>query len=279
MLGVKLGKLNLPKNFHFGLLQFSQKRNLTFSKRNFSTFEKDPIEYHRQSTNYPNTTREVLDQLNKTVVPPPSVPSSSDSFSDKFAYYFVRFLRKTSNLFFRQKYVHYACVLETIAAVPGLAGGMANHLRCLRKLEHNNWIKTLLDESENERMHLMTFIALVKPSFIERLTVLAAQFIYWHFYLGLYFLFPKTAHRFVGYLEQEAIISYTNMLKDIDAKKVPNYPAPQIAIDYWGLPKDSTLRDVILVIRADEMDHRDVNHTLSDLLKQGKKPSDPFKLS
>jgi ubiquinol oxidase len=40
-------------------------------------------------------------------------------------------------------------------------------------------------------------------------------------------------------------------------------PAPAIAIGYWRLPKDSTLRDVVMVVRADEAHHRDVNHFAS----------------
>jgi ubiquinol oxidase len=48
---------------------------------------------------------------------------------------------------------------------------------------------------------------------------------------------------------------------------VPNVPAPQIARDYWNLPADATLRDVVIVIRADEAGHRDRNHQMADELK------------
>jgi ubiquinol oxidase len=33
-----------------------------------------------------------------------------------------------------------------------------------------------------------------------------------------------------------------------------------IAKHYWGLADDATLRDVVLIVRADEAHHRDVNH-------------------
>ncbi|KAF3447895.1 hypothetical protein FNV43_RR08602 [Rhamnella rubrinervis] len=36
-----------------------------------------------------------------------------------------------------------------------------------------------------------------------------------------------------------------------------------------GLPADSTLRDVVMVVRADEAHHRDVNHFASDVHYQG----------
>ena len=39
-----------------------------------------------------------------------------------------------------------------------------------------------------------------------------------------------------------------------------NVPAQEIAKDYLRLPETARLRDVVLVIRADEAHHRDVNH-------------------
>ena len=44
-------------------------------------------------------------------------------------------------------------------------------------------------------------------------------------------------------------------------------PAPKIARDYWQLPADGTLRDVVLAVRADEAGHRDVNHGFADELR------------
>lgn len=45
-----------------------------------------------------------------------------------------------------------------------------------------------------------------------------------------------------------------------------------------NLPTDATLRDVVLVIRADEADHREVNHHLAHLCVNYKlhKPCDEF---
>ena len=40
-----------------------------------------------------------------------------------------------------------------------MVAGMLIHPQSLLKMQDDNgWIKTLLDEAENERMHLMTFI-------------------------------------------------------------------------------------------------------------------------
>eukprot|EP00698_Gefionella_okellyi_P010169 TRINITY_DN2621_c0_g1_i2.p1 TRINITY_DN2621_c0_g1~~TRINITY_DN2621_c0_g1_i2.p1 ORF type:complete len:285 (+),score=52.90 TRINITY_DN2621_c0_g1_i2:64-918(+) len=227
-------------------------------------------EYHRHSTWNRPTSRDMLAKLD-TDFQGPLPHYKPITLSDKVGYYMVKLLRNASKVFYRQKYTHYACTLETVAAVPGMAAGMLHHLRSLRRMEHNVWVKTLLDEAENERMHLMAFIEITKPTWIERMFVMSAQGFYFTAFSIFYMISERTAHRFTGYLEEEAVKSYTEMLADIDAKRVPNPPAPQIAKDYWNLPEDATLRDMVLVIRADEMDHRDVNHGFSDVIDTEKR--------
>lgn len=199
-----------------------------------------------------------------------NVHHKPSDFSDRLALAFVKFLRFFADTFFARRYGHRAVVLETIAAVPGMVGGALQHLKSLRRMEHDHgWIHTLLDEAENERMHLMTFIHIVKPSAFERWLVLLAQGVFYNCFFLLYLISPKTAHRMVGYFEEEAVISYTNYLEGVDAGTYPNVPAPQIAIDYWKLPPDAKLRDVIIAVRNDEALHRDVNHNFANELDQG----------
>ena len=188
--------------------------------------------------------------------------------SDLVAFGFVKLLRFCADTFFAKRYGHRAVVLETVAAVPGMVGATLNHLKCLRRMEGDKgWIKTLMDEAENERMHLMTFIEVAKPTAFERFVVVAAQWVFYLFFFGLYLVSSKTAHRVVGYFEEEAVISYTHYLAEIDEGRSENVPAPQIALDYWGLPAGSTLRDVVEVVRADEAHHRDVNHGFANELR------------
>ena len=79
------------------------------------------------------------------------------------------------------------------------------------------------------------------------------------------------------------MITYTRCIEDLDAGKLPswsNLPAPPIAKAYWKLSDNATMRDVLLVIRADEATHRQyvqrfpireiislsrVNHKLADV--------------
>jgi len=82
----------------------------------------------------------------------------------------------------------------------------------------------------------------------------------------------------VGYLEEQAVITYTHILEEMDAGNLPMWkrlPAPELAVKYWQLPPPATMRDVILAIRADEAHHRLVNHTLGSMNLKDKNPFKP----
>jgi len=196
-----------------------------------------------------------------------AVTHAPHGVSDRIALRFVKALRFCADTFFAKRYGHRAVVLETVAAVPGMVGATLNHLKCLRRMEDDRgWIKTLMDEAENERMHLMTFVEVAQPTAFERFVVVAAQWLFYLFFFALYLVSSRTAHRVVGYFEEEAVVSYTHYLAEIDEGRSANVAAPEIAKRYWNLPADATLRDVVLVVRADEAHHRDVNHSFADEL-------------
>jgi ubiquinol oxidase len=135
------------------------------------------------------------------------------------------------------------------------------HLKSLRQMKtgYGPIIRELLAEAENERMHLMFFIEIAKPNWLERALILIAQAIFWNYYFIFYVFFPKTAHKMVHYFEEEAVSSYTNYLELIEGGQVKDEPAPQLAVDYYNLPADAHLSDMIRCVRADEQHHADVN--------------------
>ncbi|KAF9279577.1 Alternative oxidase, mitochondrial precursor [Mortierella alpina] len=150
-------------------------------------------------------------------------------------------------------------------AGPGMVAGMLRHLRSLRRCSHDGgWISHLLHEAENERMHLLTWMKVAQPTIFERALVFAVQGVFFNVFFALYMISDKTAHRVVGYLEEQAVISYTHMLDEIKTGVLENGPAPKIAIDYWNLEDNATIRDVCLAIRLDENVHMQTNHHLSD---------------
>eukprot|EP01054_Gregarina_sp_Poly1_P005743 Gregarina_sp_Poly_1__5742@NODE_3019_length_1447_cov_301_934058_g1909_i0_p1_GENE_NODE_3019_length_1447_cov_301_934058_g1909_i0NODE_3019_length_1447_cov_301_934058_g1909_i0_p1_ORF_typecomplete_len178_score17_02AOX/PF01786_17/3_5e66COQ7/PF03232_13/0_0073_NODE_3019_length_1447_cov_301_934058_g1909_i05641097 len=168
--------------------------------------------------------------------------------------------------------------LETVAGVPGMVGAAIRHLRSLRKLQRDyGWIHTLLEEAENERMHLMTALLLNNPGPITRIAVVGAQGVFLTWYTLMYLLSPTYCHRFVGYLEEEAVKTYTDLVHKIDQDKLPGFKtlAPRACQVYYQLPETATLRDVFLAMRADEAHHREVNHTFADLAPNSINPFPP----
>jgi len=206
----------------------------------------------------------------------PVIHHQAQGYSDRFALGFTKLLRFSADTFFAKRYGHRAIVLETVAAVPGMVGAMFTHLNCLRWMrDDEGWIRTLMEEAENERMHLMTFIEIAKPTWFERMVILLVQGVFLAGFSILYLVSSRTAHRVVGYFEEEAVTSYTLYLKEIDEGRSPNVAAPAIAKHYWKMADDATLRDVVLLVRADEAHHRDINHGFAS--KLAGKPVDPAK--
>ena len=204
-----------------------------------------------------------------------SIPLAADhpvhhqprDLSDRIALGFTKFLRFIADRFFAKRYGHRAVVLETVAGVPGMVGGLLQHLKALRLMKDDNgWVRQLLDEAENERIHLMTFIEIAQPSKFERFVICMTQLIFYNLYFFIYLFSAKTAHRIVGYFEEEAYYSYSEYLAGIDNGTYENVPAPAIASKYWNLPADAKLREVVIAVRADEANHRDVNHAFADAL-------------
>lgn len=188
--------------------------------------------------------------------------------SDTFAYSMTRFFRFTADTFFAKRYGHRAVVLETVAGVPGMVAGVWMHFKSLRAMKagYGEQIREMLAEAENERMHLMFFIEIAKPNLIERTIVLSAQIVFGLFYLFMYIFFTRTAHRMIGYFEDEAVKSYTEYLEIVESGKVEDIPAPQLAIQYYKLGSDSKLSDLIRCVRADEQHHSETNHNYADKL-------------
>eukprot|EP00904_Undaria_pinnatifida_P007664 jgi/Undpi1/4027/HiC_scaffold_16.g07394.m1 len=220
---------------------------------------------------------------------------------DHFAYRGVRFLRWSFDVLAgfktgvvdEHKYLNRVIFLETVAGIPGMVAGTLRHLTSLRRMRRDHgWIHTLLEEAENERMHLLTFLKLKQPGPIFRFAVLISQGVMFNAFFLAYIISPKTCHRFVGYIEEEAVHTYTvprragvypsQLLKDLDDNKLPlfsNLPAPAIAKSYWKLGDEAMFRDLVLAVRADEANHRVVNHTFADMHKEFKEDSvNPFSI-
>lgn len=163
-------------------------------------------------------------------------------------------------------------ILESVAGVPGMLGGMFRHFRSLRQLERDHgFIFTLLEEAENERMHLIVCMSFFEAGPFTRFAVQAGQVSLTPFLAGLYLVRPQLLHRFVGYLEETAVHTYTNIVTMAETPGASLHtawagvPAPREAISYWQLRDDATWVDCLKRMLADESHHRDVNHALASM--------------
>jgi len=163
--------------------------------------------------------------------------------------------------------------LETVAAIPGFVAAMVRHFRSLRNMTRDGgMLNMFLDEANNERMHLLTFVKMRDPSTPLRILVVLSQTLVGAGFFVLYHLSPAFCHRFVGYIEEEACSTYTKIIKTIEEApegaemaQWRTQLAPAIGRAYWHLGSEGTVLDLMYAIRADEAEHRDVNHTCSGL--------------
>lgn len=240
-------------------------------KKSWASFPKNNIGLPDLRLPHKNWTEEELNSIQITHLKP-------KCFTDHCAYISVSILRLLYDVFSGYKFgyitehsmINRVIILETIAAIPGMIGATVRHLRSIRHMIPDyGYIHTLLEEAENERMHLMTALLLKKPGIITKILVNCGQIFFATFYATMYCLSSRYCHRFVGYLEEEAVKTYTGIVDHIDQGDIPGFeiPAPPAARAYWNLPKNATLRDIWLSIRADEAHHREVNHELGDIVK------------
>ncbi|XP_064386462.1 uncharacterized protein LOC135334994 [Halichondria panicea] len=210
---------------------------------------------------------------------------------DKAAFYTMKLMRFMFDLFSgygwgkwrgtlsERKWIKRFIFLETVAGVPGMMGAMIRHMNSLRYMERDHgWIHTLLEEAENERMHLLTFLELRRPGPLFKAMVICSQGVFVTLFGAAYFINARFCHRFVGYLEEEAVITYTHCIQCMDKGDLPMWSkmaAPSIAVNYWNLKEDAMMRDVLLAIRADEAHHRVVNHTLGSISPDDDNPYGP----
>ncbi|KAJ3279994.1 hypothetical protein HK104_001017 [Borealophlyctis nickersoniae] len=214
------------------------------------------------------------------------------TWTDKIAFHSLHMVRKVFDkvtgfkdgqvgVTSEQQWLNRLIFLETVAAIPGMVAGMSRHMRSLRLMRRDyGWVRTMLEEAENERMHLLTWMALKQPGPFFRLCVLIAQGTMFNFLFLAYLIHPKLVHRFVGYLEEEAVHTYNTTFLDMEKGTLTHWthtPAPPIAVNYWRMKEGATLKDLVMVIRADEAEHRDVHHTLACLKADQPNPFGQYK--
>ena len=136
------------------------------------------------------------------------------TFIDKVAHFGVRVIRlcfDTVSLWnfgeiTQKKVFRRVIFLETVAAIPGFVAAMVRHFKSLRTFSRDGgMMQMFLDEANNERMHLLTFVRMKNPSYLARALVLVSQTVVGAGFFIVYNISPDLCHRFVGYVGQYCI--------------------------------------------------------------------------
>jgi ubiquinol oxidase len=191
------------------------------------------------------------------------------TFSDRFAFGVVRAMSALASLF-GSRYGDRVIVVETIAAVPPMVMATLLHLRCLRRLaDDRGWVRTFMDESENQRAHLMAFVALARPNTLERWAIVLGQGVFYNLYFLLGLVSARTAHRIAAYMAERSVSGYTDLLARLATGDETGVEAPASAIAYWNLSPNARISEMVTAIRGDEAIYRDIHHAFADTLAAG----------
>ena len=199
------------------------------------------------------------------------------SWSDRFALGVAKLIDSCAGGLLSRRYGHRVIVLETVAAVPSMVAATLLHLKCLRlMIDDRGWIRAFMEEAENQRAHLMAFVALKHPRASERLMIALAQGVFYNAYFLLYLISARTAHRLAAYLAEQSVRGYSDYLRRLDDGSEEILAAPPLAVAYWDLAAGAMVNEMIVAIREDEAIHRDIHHAFADALVAEERFPDRF---
>lgn len=168
-----------------------------------------------------------------------------------------------------KKWGRHFLFMESISGVPRVIASFVRHLKAIFYKQHDSGAyHHLIQEEENERMHLFLWLTITNAGIFVKTSIALYQVFFAFFFGTMYTLSPRVGHRFLGYLEENIIRSYTLLIRDLEEGKLPNWKTmrePKILFEYYELPEDKVFRDLILEVRADEVLHREVNHLMAEV--------------
>lgn len=144
--------------------------------------------------------------------------------------------------------------LSVMSAAPGRAlAGTGNATAGCR------WVQGLVSESEREKLRLDILLHLQAPGLLSRALLSTTQAALECGYSLAHVVSPKFCRWLVGYVEEESVKAYTQLLKDIDSGLLPKFAggvAPAAARAHFALPEGAPLSEVFKCMLAEGMHSR-----------------------
>jgi len=144
-----------------------------------------------------------LENLPEVTIQPKTLSDKFAQFSVKaFTYPFEDLKKVFANMGpeTEKKVFRRLILFESLAVTPAMIAANYLHFKGVRSSKnYGDWINTLLGEAENEKIHLMTFLELYKPTFKNRLEAKIYHYLYRLYFATLYRISPRIAHKVIGY--------------------------------------------------------------------------------
>ena len=189
---------------------------------------------------------------------------------DYIALYGVRCLRWVAHRTYRDRFLHRSFPLVALAPVFPLTSVVAAHFGGVVRHSHygpahQERSSRLLDELHNKEMHYAAMLEFASVRPFDRCFIAVCRALCHVVYAVASLIAPRMGYRFVAYLAEEATVTLTHFVNDIDTGHIADVPATPMCVTYWAMPKGGptggcSLRDVVLRLRTDAMTHRDWNH-------------------
>jgi ubiquinol oxidase len=186
--------------------------------------------------------------------------------TERFVRSVARQIHRAADAWFGCRRTHRMLVLEALAGIPSSVTAVQHHLRAMRGMRDDRLVRSALVQADHEHAHLLVFSALVQPTPFERAFVHAAQLAGIALFAMLSSISERAAQRLAGYFEEEALESYDDYLRALEAGEVENLSVPRWAVDRWRLVERARLSDLVPAIQEDEAVHRDEHHATADAL-------------
>merc|ERR1719210_402220 len=155
------------------------------------------------------------------------------SLSDSAAYGATRFLSCSVDLVSGLSMSRERWWMRRLLFLSTLSGAPARALEVAEGQQKNlgdKWARTLLTEADKERARLAILMEVRSSGPVARTLLEGGQAILSRSFVAAHFALPRFCKWFAGYVEEEQVKAYTQLLEDIDAGDAPGFADAQASL-------------------------------------------------
>lgn len=188
------------------------------------------------------------------------------TLSDYMARSMVGFSRTFISILLKHNFASRAIFSNTILSSFTLVLASKLHFKAvLNGSPDRDPIEDLLCEASGTHFHIIVLKKISELSRFKRMLLSIIQSVSNCFFGFISAIFPKTAHRTLGYMYEKSISDYSDWKDSITDGNIENTPASQVAIKYWELKAEAIFVDVLSAVIEDNAKYRDSEHCCAEI--------------